>query len=188
MKTVPKLPGDLNMNKILRSAIIASLSLLAACSTHQSASTYTTVNAQQKLKVSYALITGLREVKLENAPSGAGGLAGAGIGGVLGSGLGEGRSGIIGTITGAVIGGITGVVADEAAHHRDGLEITYRMEKTGEEFVTAQARKGSESLKVGQRVRIVESEDSTRVAFAFVIQFWDKAQVMNVRESSIGIA
>ncbi len=82
---------------------------------------------------------------------------------MLGSGLGEGRSGIIGTITGAVNGGITGVVADEAAHHRDGLEIPYRMEKTGEEFVTAQARKDSESLKVGQRVRIVESEDSTRV-------------------------
>ena len=66
-------------------------------------------------------------------------------------------------IAGAVIGGVTGAVADRAANSPEGLEITYRMEKTGEEFVTAQARKGSESLKVGQRVRIVESEDSTRV-------------------------
>ncbi|NDU91558.1 MAG: hypothetical protein G3I10_02940 [Ferrovum sp.] len=151
------------MNKVLLTAILATLALLAACSAHQSANTYTTVNAQQKLKVSYAIITGLREVQLENAPSGAGGIAGAGIGGVLGSSLGEGRSGIIGTITGAVIGGVTGVIADQAAHHHDGLEITYRMERTGDEFVTAQARKGSETLKVGQRVRIVESEDSTRV-------------------------
>jgi outer membrane lipoprotein SlyB len=151
------------MNKILTTVAIASFSLLAACTAHQSANTYTTVNAQQKLKVSYAVITGLREVQLENAPSGAGGVAGAGVGGVLGSSLGEGRAGIIGTITGAVIGGVTGVIADKAAHGHEGLEITYRMEKTGDEFVTAQARKGSENLKVGQRVRIVESEDSTRV-------------------------
>lgn len=151
------------MNKILLATIVASLSLLAGCSAHQSANTYTTVNAQQKLKVSYAVITGIREVKLENAPSGAGGLAGAGIGGTLGNSAGQGHAGIIGTIAGALIGGVTGVITDKAINSNDGLEITYRMEKTGDEFVTAQARNGSETLKVGQRVRIIESEDTTRV-------------------------
>ncbi len=151
------------MNPILLAAVLASLSLMAGCTAHQSANTYSTVNAQKKLKVSYAVIIGLREVQLENAPSGVGGIAGACVGGVLGSSLGDGRSGIIGTLTGAVIGGMTGVIADKAVHNHDGLEIAYRMEKTGDEFVTAQARKGSETLKVGQRVRIVESDDATRV-------------------------
>jgi len=151
------------MNRILLAVIVTSLSLLTACTAHQSANTYTSINAQQKLKVSYAVITGLREVLLENPPSGAAGIAGAGVGGVLGSSTGQGRGGIIGTITGALIGGVTGVMADKAANSHDGLEITYRMEKTGDEFVTAQAKKGSETLKVGQRVRIVEGEDTTRV-------------------------
>ncbi len=151
------------MNLILRAALVTLLSLLVACTTHQSANTYTTVNAQQKLRVSYAVITGLREVRLENAPSGVGGLAGAGVGGVLGSAAGQGRTSIISTLAGAVIGGVTGAVADKAANSPEGLEITFRMEKTGDEFVTAQAKKGSETLKVGQRVRIIESEDTTRV-------------------------
>lgn len=144
--------------------LAASPILLTACASSQSANVYTTSNVMTKMAVKYAVITSIKIVKLENPGSGVGGSAGATTGAIAGSNLGQGRGSLVGMVAGAVVGGVAGAVADKAANSREGLEIGYKLESTGDEFVVVQALEGSEDIKVGDRVRVIEGQYSTRVS------------------------
>jgi outer membrane lipoprotein SlyB len=146
-------------------AVCASIvAILSGCATSQSANVYTTSNVMSRMAVKYASITSLKPVKLENPGSGVGGSAGASTGAIAGSGLGQGRGSLVGMVAGAVVGGVAGAIADKAANSRDGLEIGYKLESTSEEFLVVQALEGSEDLKLGDRVRVIEGQYSTRVS------------------------
>ena len=143
---------------------VATLStILGGCASNQSANTYTTINAQKKLVVTHGVIVSLRDVTLENS-SGAGGAAGAGVGATAGSMAGSGyRSGIAGMIVGAVVGGVGGMIADKAVNSNEGWEITYKCDEDGREYAVTQAKKGSEDLKVGDHVRVLDNGFTSRV-------------------------
>lgn len=152
-------------NTALLLTAIATL-VLGGCGTSQSAKVYTSQNVMQKMRVVYAQVIALREVDLENKTSGAGGTAGMALGAMAGSNMGNGTGAIAGAIVGAVAGGVAGTLADKAANGRPGIEVVYRLEKGGEEFVIVQELNGSEDLHVGDRVRVIEGQYSTRVVKA----------------------
>ena len=159
----------------MKRAVLATLALcavglvLGGCASSQSANTYTTANAQQKMVITHGVITALRDVKLEKKGSGTGGLAGAAAGGTLGSYAGGGnggRPGILGAIAGAVIGGVGGALTDKAVNSNDGVEITYKCDEDGREYAVAQDKKGSEGLQVGDHVRVLDNGLTSRIVKA----------------------
>lgn len=144
---------------------LSCVALLASgCASNMSSNNYARVAAMQEMDVELATVISVRPVKIE-APShagGAGGTAGAGIGAVAGSSIGEGRGSLVGMIAGAVIGGVIGAIADKAANSKDGIEIIYRLDDTGETKALVQGVEGSEDIKPGDRVRIMKMGSQVR--------------------------
>lgn len=150
------------MNQKLAIAL-ASLAILtvSGCATSQKSNSYTTGNVQQEMKVVLATVMDVREVDIENAASGAGGVTGAAVGGLAGSNVGGGKGGVVGAVVGAVAGGVGGHLADKALNARKGLEIVYQIDGSKDVLALVQ-EVDDQGIKAGDRVRIMKSQFSAR--------------------------
>jgi len=123
---------------------------------------YTRGQVRGEQLVRFGSVESVRDVIIDARDTGTGTLAGAAIGGVAGSTVGGGsRANAVGAIAGAVVGGIIGNAMEKSGNDRKGVEVTIRLESGN---VIAVTQEKDEEFRVGDRVRILSGQGTTRVS------------------------
>ncbi len=148
----------MNISKLLLVSLLSVF--LAACASSNSGSVYKREDARKVQTVKTGIVESVRTVKLEGTNSPVGTVAGGAIGGIAGSSIGNGRAGAIGAVIGAVAGGIAGAATEEVITRKDALEITVKLDGGG---LIAIVQEADEAFQPGEKVRIVENGDTSRV-------------------------
>ncbi|WP_295464094.1 hypothetical protein [uncultured Pseudomonas sp.] len=152
------------MNRILQlAAALTAVALLAGCASDQSGDVYSRDEARQVQTVRTGTITALRPVTIEGTKSPVGAGAGAVVGGIGGSAIGGGRGSFVTAIIGAVAGGLLGAATEEGFTKANGVEITVKEDDGGTRAYVQAVNKG-EMFRVGERVRIMTVNGTSRVA------------------------
>lgn len=147
--------------KVSKLLLVAFISLfLVACASSNSGSVYKRDDARKVQTVKTGVVESVRIVKLEGTKSPIGTVAGGAIGGIAGSSIGGGRGSAIAAVLGAVVGGLAGSAAEEGITRKDGLEITVKLDGGA---MIAIVQEADEAFKPGDKVRIVENADTSRV-------------------------
>jgi outer membrane lipoprotein SlyB len=148
--------------KITQLLVTALLSvMLAACASSNSGSVYSRDEARKVQTVKTGVVESVRQVKLEGTKSPVGTVAGGAVGGIAGSSVGHGRGSAVAAVIGAVVGGLAGSAAEEGLTRKDALEITVKLDGGG---LVAVVQEADDQFKAGDRVRLVENGDTTRVS------------------------
>ena len=139
------------------------LALLAGCAQPGlGGGNYTRGQVRGEQTVRFGSVESVRDVVIDARDTGTGTLAGAAIGGVAGSTVGGGsRANAVGAIAGAVVGGIIGNTVEKNNNDRKGVEVTVRLESGN---VIAVTQEKDEDFRVGDRVRILSGQGTTRVS------------------------
>ncbi|MFM9834792.1 MAG: glycine zipper 2TM domain-containing protein [Methylophilaceae bacterium] len=141
--------------------LVATLSvLLAACASSNSGSVYSREDARKVQTVKTGVVESVRSVKLEGTKTPIGTAAGAVVGGVAGGSIGHGAGSTIAAVVGAVAGGIAGSAIEEGVTRKDALEITVKLDGGA---MIAIVQEADEQFHPGEKVRIVEGGDTSRV-------------------------
>ena len=141
--------------------LIAFISVfLAACASSNSGNVYSRDDARKVQTVKTGVVESVRLVKLEGTKSPIGTVAGGAIGGIAGSSVGGGRGSAIAAVIGAVAGGLAGSAIEEGVTRKDALEITVKLDGGS---VIAIVQEADEQFHPGEKVRIVENADTSRV-------------------------
>jgi outer membrane lipoprotein SlyB len=148
----------MNYTKLILAAALSVL--LSACASSNSGSVYSRDDARKVQTVKTGVVESVRSVKLEGTKTPIGTVAGGAIGGVAGGSIGNGRGSALGAIVGAVAGGLAGSGIEEAVTRKDAYEITVKLDGGS---MIAIVQEADEQFKAGDRVRIVENADSSRV-------------------------
>ena len=152
------------MNRVLQlAASLTAVALLAGCASDQSGDVYSRDEARQVQTVRTGTITALRPVTIEGTKSPVGAGAGAVVGGIGGSAIGGGRGSFVTAIIGAVAGGLLGAATEEGFTKANGVEITVKEDDGGSRAYVQAVNKG-EIFRVGERVRIMTVNGTSRVA------------------------
>ena len=147
--------------KLSKLVLVAALSVLvAACASSNSGSLYKRDDARKVQTVKTGVVESVRSVKLEGTKTPIGTVAGGAIGGIAGGSIGSGRGSAIGAVIGAVAGGIAGSAVEEVATRKDALEITVKLDGGS---MIAIVQEADEQFHPGEKVRIVENSDTSRV-------------------------
>jgi outer membrane lipoprotein SlyB len=134
--------------------------LVTACASSNSGSVYKRDDARKVQTVKTGVVESVRSVKLEGTKSPVGTVAGGAIGGIAGSTIGHGRGSAIAAVIGAVAGGIAGSAVEEGVTRKDALEITVKLDGGS---MIAIVQEADEEFHPGDKVRIVENADTSRV-------------------------
>ena len=139
------------------------LAMLAGCAQPGlGGGNYTRGQVRGEQMVRFGSVESVRDVVIDARDTGTGTLAGAAIGGVAGSTVGGGsRANAVGAIAGAVVGGIIGNAVEKNGNDRKGVEVTVRLESGN---VIAVTQEKDEEFRVGDRVRILSGQGTTRVS------------------------
>lgn len=153
----------MNMKRLLILGAVATTVILAGCAQPGlGGGNYTRGQVRGEQVVRLGTVESVRDVTIDARDSGTGTLAGAAIGGVAGSTVGGGsRANAVGAIAGAVVGGIIGSAVEKNNNDRRGVEVTVRLE--GGKLI-AIAQEKDEEFRVGDRVRILSGQGTTRVS------------------------
>ncbi|MDP3848204.1 MAG: hypothetical protein Q8R10_17450 [Pseudomonas sp.] len=149
---------------VLLAASITAVSLtLAGCQSSLTGDSYSRDEARTVQTVRMGTIESLRPVKIEGSKTPIGAGAGAVIGGVGGSSVGGGKGSIVMAVIGAVAGGLLGAATEEGLTRTQGVEVTVR-EDDGSMRAYVQEVQPNEIFRVGERVRIMSVNGTSRVA------------------------
>jgi outer membrane lipoprotein SlyB len=142
--------------------LVAALSILvSACASSNSGSVYSRDDARKVQTVKTGVVESVRTVKLEGTKTPIGTVAGGAIGGIAGGSIGSGgRTSAVGAVIGAVVGGLAGAATEEVVTRKDALEITVKLDGGA---LIAIVQEADEAFKPGDKVRIVENADTSRV-------------------------
>ena len=141
--------------------LITFLSMfLAACASSNSGSIYSRDDARKVQTIKTGVVESVRLVKLEGTKSPIGTVAGGAIGGIAGSSIGGGRGSAIAAVIGAVAGGLAGSAIEEGVTRKDAIEITVKLDGGS---MIAIVQEADEQFHPGEKVRIVENADTSRV-------------------------
>jgi outer membrane lipoprotein SlyB len=147
--------------KLTNLFLVALMSVfLAACASSNSGSVYSRDDARKVQTVKTGVVESVRAVQLEGTKSPVGTVAGGAVGGIAGSSIGHGRGSAIGAVIGAVAGGIAGSALEEGVTRKDALEITVKLDGGS---MIAIVQEADEQFRPGEKVRIVENADTSRV-------------------------
>lgn len=147
--------------KLSKLILVAALSVLVtACASSNSGSVYSRDDARKVQTIKTGVVESVRLVKLEGTKSPIGTVAGGAIGGIAGSSVGGGRGSAIAAVIGAVAGGLAGSAIEEGVTRKDALEITVKLDGGS---MIAIVQEADEQFKPGDKVRIVENADTSRV-------------------------
>lgn len=141
---------------------VAALAL-TGCQSSLTGDSYSRDEARTVQTVRMGTIESLRPVKIEGTKTPIGAGAGAVVGGVAGSTVGGGRGSIVAAVIGAVAGGLLGSATEEGLTRTQGVEITVR-EDDGSMRAYVQEVQENEIFRVGERVRIMSVNGTSRVA------------------------
>ncbi|PYC24732.1 hypothetical protein [Pseudomonas alcaligenes] len=150
-------------SKLITASLVALSLTLGGCASSLTGDTYSRDEARKVQTVRMGTIEMLRPVKIEGTKTPIGAGAGAVIGGVAGSGVGGGRGAAVAAVIGAVAGGLLGAATEEGLTRTQGVEITVR-EDDGTLRAYVQAVQENEIFRVGDRVRILTVDGTSRVA------------------------
>lgn len=134
---------------------------IGGCASSNSGDVYSRDEARRVQTVQMGVVEGLRPIRIEGTKSQIGTGAGTIIGAIAGGGAGQGRGSSIGSVLGAVAGGMAGAAAEEGYTRENGVEVTVRLE-TGRIISVVQT--GKADFKIGDRIRILQVDGTTRVA------------------------
>ncbi len=148
---------------LVRSTALASMLVLAACST-TSPDVVSRNDAQRMSTVVDAVVLSTRPVVVEGQQSGIGAAAGGVAGGVAGSSVGGRREGVVVGVLGAVVGGVIGNAVERSTTREDAVEILLQL-KNGERRSVVQA-KAAETFNPGDAVILVTTGGRVRVTKA----------------------
>jgi outer membrane lipoprotein SlyB len=144
-------------------AAVLTAAALAACAPQQSGDVLPSSQALTASEVQYGVVTGSRPVELRNMGQ-ADGALGAVVGGVAGAAAGQqvggGTGRVLATGAGAVAGAALGQRAGQAIGRAQSIEWFVRLED-GRNISVVQ---GEPQFGVGQRVRVISGNGSTRLA------------------------
>ena len=141
------------------SVIIAIILFIAGgCASSRSGQVYQRDQARSVHTVQLGTIEAINNVQIEGTKTKAGAIAGGATGAALGHAVGSGSGKTIATVVGAVAGGLAGAAAEEGITKKDALEITVKLDD-GE--VIAIVQKADEHFAVGDRIRVLTSDDGT---------------------------
>ena len=149
----------MNTTKLLTAALLSIL--LVGCASSNSGSVYSRDEARKVQTIRTGVVESVRPVKLEGTKSPVGTIAGGAVGGIAGSSIGGGRGSAIAAVIGAVVGGLAGSAAEEGITRKDALEITVKLDGGG---LIAVVQEADDTFKAGEKVRIVENGDTSRVS------------------------
>lgn len=135
--------------------------LLGACASSNSGGVYSRDDARRVQTVKTGIVESVRQVKLEGTKTPIGTVAGAAIGGIAGSSVGQGKGSAIAAVIGAVVGGLAGSAAEEGLTRKDALEITVKIDGGA---MVAIVQEADEQFKAGDKVRLIENGETTRVS------------------------
>ena len=136
--------------------------LITACASSNSGGVYKRDDARKVQTVKTGVVESVRIVKLEGTKTPIGTVAGGAIGGIAGGSVGSGgRTSAVTAIIGALVGGLVGAFSEEAITRKDGVEITVKLDGGS---LIAIVQEADEQFKPGEKVRIVESSDTSRVS------------------------
>lgn len=148
------------MKKIILFVAVATI-LTACADMPNSASVYSSRQAQGEQSVRMGVVESVRNVTIDQGASGVGTVAGGALGAIAaGSTIGSGNGALAAGIVGAVAGGMAGNRIESRMATRPGLEITVRLENGELRAITQDA---DELFRVGDRVRLLNSGGVTRV-------------------------
>lgn len=148
---------------ILIAFLLSAGTLLSGCASSLAGDSYSRHEARHVQNVRLGTIQSLRPVRIEGTKTPVGAGAGAVVGGIAGSGVGGGRGSAVAAVIGAVAGGMLGAAAEEGITRTQGVEITVR-EDDGVLRAYVQAVQPNEIFRVGERVRILTVNGTSRVA------------------------
>ncbi|MFT5782492.1 MAG: outer membrane lipoprotein SlyB [Pseudomonas sp.] len=148
---------------LLAASLTAVFLALSGCQSSLTGDTYSRDEARTVQTVRMGTIESLRPVKIEGSKTPIGAGAGAIIGGLGGSSVGGGKGSIVAAVIGAVAGGLLGSAAEEGMTRTQGVEITVR-EDDGSMRAYVQEVQPNEIFRVGERVRIMSVNGTSRVA------------------------
>ncbi|MBD9481846.1 glycine zipper 2TM domain-containing protein [Pseudomonas sp. PDM14] len=149
--------------KLLTALFLGLTVVLGGCASNLSGDSYSRDEARKVQTVRMGTIESLRPVKIEGTKTPIGAGAGAVVGGVAGSGIGGGRGSAVAAVIGAVAGGLLGSMTEEGITRTQGVEITVR-EDDGTLRAYVQQVQENEIFRVGERVRIMSVDGTSRVA------------------------
>ena len=149
----------MKLSKLLLVAILSAF--IAACASSNSGSVYKREDARKVQTVKTGVVESVRAVKLEGTKSPVGTVAGGAVGGIAGSSVGGGKGSAIAAVIGAVAGGIAGSAIEEGVTRKDGIEITIKLDGGG---LIAIVQEADEEFHPGEKVRIIENADTSRVS------------------------
>ena len=147
---------------LVASFTMAALAL-TGCQSSLTGDSYSRDEARTVQTVRMGTIESLHPVKIEGTKTPIGAGAGAVVGGVAGSTVGGGRGSIVAAVIGAVAGGLLGSLTEEGLTRAQGVEITVR-EDDGSMRAYVQEVQENEIFRVGERVRIMSVNGTSRVA------------------------
>ena len=153
----------MNMKRLMVLGTVATIASLAGCAQPGlGGGNYTRGQVRGEQTVRLGTVETVRDVTIDARDTGTGTMAGAAIGGVAGSTVGGGyRANAVGAIAGAVVGGIIGNAVEKSNNDRKGVEVTVRLE--GGKLIAITQEK-DEEFRVGDRVRILSGQGTTRVS------------------------
>jgi outer membrane lipoprotein SlyB len=144
--------------------VLAASALLgvAGCATPgRGSADYRGYQTRTEQTVRFGVVESVREVRIDHRDTGVGTASGAVLGGIAGSTVGGGRGSAAGTVAGAVVGGIIGSNIEKDANIRPGIEITVMLD--GGKYI-AVVQEADEAFRVGDRVRVLSGQGTTRVS------------------------
>ena len=153
----------MNMKQLMVLSTVVTAVILTGCAQPGlGGGNYTRGQVRGEQTVRLGSVESVRDVTIDARDTGTGTLAGAAIGGVAGSTVGGGyRANAVGAIAGAVVGGIIGNAVEKSNNDRKGVEVTVRLE--GGKLIAITQEK-DEEFRVGDRVRILSGQGTTRVS------------------------
>ena len=149
----------MNISKLIIATSLAIL--LTACASSNSGGVYSRDDARKVQTVKTGIVESVRSVKLEGTKTPIGTVAGGAVGGIAGGSIGSGgRGSAVAAVIGAVAGAIAGSALEEVTTRKDALEITVKLDGGA---MIAIVQEADEQFKAGDKVRIVENSDTSRV-------------------------
>lgn len=135
--------------------------VLAGCAPSYKPDIYREGQAQQAMRVRFATVIDIRPAEITARNTGTGAAVGAAAGGVAAGRTGD-KGGVLAGIAGAVVGGVVGHAVEKSANTRQGVEITYRLDDTGETQALVQEQDEKNPIMKGDRIRILQGRTGTR--------------------------
>jgi len=132
-----------------------------ACMTSQTGQVYNRNEAQSLMNIYHGTITSISPATIQSDNSGLGTVLGGVAGGVVGSTIGHGAGRTLASVGGALAGAAAGSAVEHGARTNSAWEIIIRLDDGRDIVVVQEQDQESNSFRIGDRVRVIESQNGT---------------------------